>query len=224
MSTRPAKVGRPRAVSDAAPETSARDQILTAAAALFVDQGFGQTSTRAIAEAVGIRQASLYYHFAGKDEILVELLETSVRPSVDVAERFAADVGDDATRAAATLFALAHVDVGTLSSTPHNIGTLYLLPEVQDARYDEFRGERDRLQGVYGRLGALASPLAIPEPLIGSLLIQMVEVVIQLRRQGVAPESIDRRAIATSCLRMLGLGDDDVRAAASTGALLLPRP
>lgn len=48
-----------------------REEILDAAAGLFVDRGFEGTSTREIAEAVGIRQASVYYHFpSGKDEIL----------------------------------------------------------------------------------------------------------------------------------------------------------
>lgn len=227
---RPAKVGRPRAVSDAEPETSPREQILRAAAGLFVEQGFGATSTRAIAEAVGIRQASLYYHFAGKDEILAELLETSVRPSVEVASRLAERVGDDPELAASTLYALALVDVRTLAGTPHNIGTLYLLPEVQDPRYDAFRGERDHLQAIYGRLGAVArgagdpgawaleTPESPDEALLGAVLIQLVEVVIQLRRASTPAPGIDGPAIAASCLRLLGLDSRAVAAAAAAAA------
>lgn len=74
--------GRPRHVVSTS-AASPRDQVLDAAAELFVTRGFAATSTREIAEKVGIRQASLYYHFAGKDEILAELLQRSVRPTMD---------------------------------------------------------------------------------------------------------------------------------------------
>jgi AcrR family transcriptional regulator len=82
MSIRRTHPGRPRLVpsNTAAPP---REQVLHAAAQLFVTKGFAATSTREIADKVGIRQASLYYHFTGKDEILAELLERSVRPTVD---------------------------------------------------------------------------------------------------------------------------------------------
>lgn len=214
-----ARVGRPRAVSDIAPETSPRDQILGAAAALFVKQGIGSTSTRAIAEAVGIRQASLYYHFAGKDEILAELLAASVRPSLEFAQRLLADAGD----AAAALYALALVDIATLANDRHNIGTLYLSPEVQDARYDTFRAERGQLQAAYARLGRLAAGDApeIPadDDLLGTLLIQIVEVVIQLRRDG-AGDRIDAEALAAACLRLLGLSAEGIREASAAAGVL----
>jgi AcrR family transcriptional regulator len=37
---------------------------------MFTTAGYEATSMRAIAEALGIRKASLYYHFAGKEDIL----------------------------------------------------------------------------------------------------------------------------------------------------------
>ncbi len=213
---RPARPGRPRAVPDADPALSPRDQILDAAAALFVEHGVSATSTRAIAERVGIRQASLYYHFAGKDEMLAELLTTSVRPSLDLARDLDARV-PDAVPAATALAALVRSDVDTLSRTPHNVGVLYLLPEVQGERYDGFRADRQALQDVYGRLGALAaSPevtASITADQLGAILIQLVETVIQLRRAGEVGAA-DREAIAATCLRVCGLGAAEV-----TGAL-----
>ena len=72
-----------------------RAQILDAAAELFVRQGLAATTTRQIADRVGIRQASLYYHFAGKDEILLELLTQSVRPSLLLAATLESRCRDD---------------------------------------------------------------------------------------------------------------------------------
>lgn len=52
-----------------------RDQILEAALELFSVKGYEATSISQIADAVGIRKASLYSHFAGKQDILDTLIE-----------------------------------------------------------------------------------------------------------------------------------------------------
>lgn len=201
--------GRPRHVAEPAGATgSAREQILEAAAALFVEQGFAATSTRAIAERVGIRQASLYYHFAGKDDLLEELLDASVRPTLEVA----AELGSASSpqEAAAALEALVRADVHTLTSTPHNIGTLYLLPEVQQPRYEAFREAREELRRTYARLGAAIAGDDADSPAgrrRGEMLLQLVEVVIHQRRERTVTDD-DARALAEACLRLCGVPAD----------------
>ncbi|MEV7068112.1 helix-turn-helix domain-containing protein [Streptomyces collinus] len=225
MSIMRPRQGRPRHTPPSDPGTSAREQILDAAGALFVERGIASTSTRMIAERVGIRQASLYYHFATKEEILAELLATSVRPSLQMVERIQALVPESATPAAA-LYAVAAMDVRTLSRTPYNIGTLYLLPEVRTERFDAFRAERGRLQESYGTLGALAAAegvaRSLPAERLGELLIQLVEVVIQIRRSR-EPEAADTEVIASACLRLCGLGESEVAAARDESQVLLSR-
>lgn len=49
-------------------------QRLPAAAGLLADQGFEHTRVDEIAELTGVPRATLYYHFAGKEEILTHLL------------------------------------------------------------------------------------------------------------------------------------------------------
>lgn len=219
------RAGRPRAVPDAAPGLPPRDQILLAAAGLFVEQGFGGTSTRAIADAVGIRQASLYYHFAGKDDILAELLDRSVRPSAELARRLEEQAGPDPAASAAALYALAARDAELLARDPHNVGSLYLIPEVRDARFDDFRAQRDALAAVYGRLGWRAGMLApggdaVPEAVLGALLIQVVEVVIPLRRSAGDDLAIAPEVVAEAALRMVGLGPGAVREAGERASVV----
>jgi AcrR family transcriptional regulator len=55
-------------------DTGTRSQILLHAARLFGQRGYYGTSTRDIAQSVGIRQPSLFYHFAAKHVILAELV------------------------------------------------------------------------------------------------------------------------------------------------------
>ncbi|PND54861.1 TetR family transcriptional regulator [Mycobacterium sp. ENV421] len=62
--------------------TSTRGRILLAAASLFAQRGFFGTSTRDIADAVQIRQPSLFHHFEAKHAIYQSLVELDLGPSV----------------------------------------------------------------------------------------------------------------------------------------------
>jgi AcrR family transcriptional regulator len=55
-----------------------RQQIRDVAAGLFDRLGYRETSMDKIAEAVGIRKASLYYYFPSKDRLLVEMHEEMI--------------------------------------------------------------------------------------------------------------------------------------------------
>jgi AcrR family transcriptional regulator len=219
------RAGRPRLRPASNADVPPREEILDAAAGLFVSQGIATTTTRQIAGRVGIRQASLYYYFAGKDEILLELLTQSVRPSLQVAAMLEARCRDDP---AAGLYALALIDVRTLTRAPNNIATLYLVPEVQGEEFASFRAERSQLQAAYGRLGRAAAPAApsagLDETLIATLVMQVVESVIHLRRSGDLRDS-HAHDIAASCLRLIGLGAPEVaRARDAAGRLLAAAP
>jgi AcrR family transcriptional regulator len=192
------RVGRPRSLPSSS-TGSAREEILDASAALFAERGYAGTSTRSIAERVGIRQASLYYHFAGKDEILLELLETSVRPSLDFVDRIT-ELGSPEE----ALLALVETDVETLLASPHNIGALYLTHEVQDARFESFREHRAQLQQAYVALAAAIRP-GEDADFLGACCMQLVEMVIPMRRDG-EPGPDVARAIAAACLRVVAGG------------------
>jgi len=56
-----------------------RRQILDCAARIFRAKGYAAASLRDIADAVGMRTASMYYHFGSKDEIVAEVLNIAVR-------------------------------------------------------------------------------------------------------------------------------------------------
>ena len=215
------RAGRPRLRPASGAEVAPREEILDAAAELFVSQGIAATTTRQIADRVGIRQASLYYYFAGKDEILLELLIQSVRPSLRVAGELESRCRDDP---AAGLYALALMDVATLARAPHNIAILYLMPEVQAEKFESFQAERAQLQAVYGRLGQAASAgHGMDEALTATLLMQLVESVIQLRRVGELREGCGHE-IAAACLRLVGLGPAQVASARAAASGPAPRP
>ena len=74
-----AKGWRPPAVD----WSSTRGRILLEASVLFAQRGYFGTSTRDIAEAVRIKQPSLFHHFQAKHEIFRALVELDLAPSID---------------------------------------------------------------------------------------------------------------------------------------------
>ncbi len=57
-------------------QLAARERVLQAAERLFAEHGYAAVTLRDIAEALGIRQASLYYHApGGKEELFVQVTE-----------------------------------------------------------------------------------------------------------------------------------------------------
>lgn len=66
------------------------DEISDAAAHVFAGRGYHGTSTQAIADVLGLRQASLYYYFASKEAALELVCEKGVDGFLESAEKIAA--------------------------------------------------------------------------------------------------------------------------------------
>ncbi len=60
-------------------KNNTREEILEAALDFFSVNGYEATSISQLADAVGIRKASLYSHFASKQEILDTVIETTLK-------------------------------------------------------------------------------------------------------------------------------------------------
>jgi AcrR family transcriptional regulator len=60
--------GRTRA--DGSRSSDPRDEIIAAATRLFAEKGYADTTMKAVADAVGLRQPSVYYWFRNKEELL----------------------------------------------------------------------------------------------------------------------------------------------------------
>lgn len=143
-------VGRPRKNSPRRKGKTARDEILDASSELFTTQGFATTSTHQIAEAVGIRQASLYYHFPSKTKIFLTLLMGTVQPSLDLAK----DLAETDEPPTLKLWALVAAETRILLSSNWNIGRLYQLPVATSEEFREYHEARRELEEVFRSLAA----------------------------------------------------------------------
>ncbi|RVW07183.1 TetR/AcrR family transcriptional regulator [Prescottella agglutinans] len=198
--------GRPRLSTRKRPGATPRDEILDAAAELFTTRGFTGTSTRMIADAVGIRQASMYHHFDTKDDILAALLLGTVTAPVDCAERLVEACDDPVVR----LCALVLFDAGQLADSRWNLGALYLLPEVTTERFAEFRALRDDLMARYSAFARDArEAIGGPDcgPATTELPFRLVESTISARSDATAHGTtsvLTPHTVAAAALRTLG--------------------
>ncbi|MFI9173452.1 TetR/AcrR family transcriptional regulator [Streptomyces lincolnensis] len=201
------RVGRPRAAQRPDSGLEPREELLAAAAELFTSLGYAATSTRAVAERAGMRQASMYHYVSGKEELLALLLESTVTPSLAYARELLAD---DATPAEKRLWELCRADVEVLCGGSHNLGVLYLLPEVRDERFAGFHAVRDELKDAYRQLiAATAAGGALSKgalELRTDLVFGLIEGVILVRRSD--PDrsvSVFAEATADAALRIAGV-------------------
>ncbi|WP_405592486.1 TetR/AcrR family transcriptional regulator [Streptomyces sp. NBC_01190] len=209
------RVGRPRARQRPDSGMSPRDELLAAAAELFTTRGYTATTTRAVAERAGLRQASMYHYVGGKEDLLAELLESTVTPSLNLARTLLADT---ARPAEARLWELCRSDAELLCAGPHNLGALYLLPEVASPRFGGFHQARTALKSAYGRLlGATACCAALTPAELGlrtDLLFALIEGLILVHRSTpTRPVPLMAAAAADAALRIAGVAADDLAGA-----------
>ena len=74
--------GRPRKTPDERDDGNRRQALIMAAAALFRRKGFAATSTRDIAQSVGMHSGSPFYHFKSKDELLYAVMEAGMHSAI----------------------------------------------------------------------------------------------------------------------------------------------
>jgi len=60
-----------------------REEILQRASLLFYERGYGATSIRDIADAVGISSSTMYHHFANKQDVLYAIVSRFMSDFVD---------------------------------------------------------------------------------------------------------------------------------------------
>ena len=73
-----------------------REQLLAAAASVFARSGFHATSLESVADEAGFSRGAVYYNFADKEELFLELLDRRcAERAQDLREVFASTTGDD---------------------------------------------------------------------------------------------------------------------------------
>ncbi|MEO0023564.1 MAG: hypothetical protein RL196_5 [Actinomycetota bacterium] len=210
--------GRPRASTKSVSGFGTQEDLLRSAAQLFCEVGYSNTSTRAIADAAGVRQASIYHYFATKQDMLLVLLLQTVAPTLTTAERLLSTQAPAATK----LWALCFRDAKLLMQNEFNLGSLYLLPELNDPALADFHAQRQKLRGAYHSLVSQIEGQRVAEAGRSTdLVLALVESVIIQRRENRELDAIDLAPrIADAALRVLELSSEAILSARTQGVLL----
>jgi AcrR family transcriptional regulator len=124
-------------------ETDTRERILRSAAALLAKRGFHGTSTREVADVVGIRQPSLFHHFPSKHAILAELLDRDLGQSLERIRRYRASGAG--AGAATCLYAHLIEDAAALIRFPFDARGLYNDAVLEEEPLASQRAQREDL-------------------------------------------------------------------------------
>lgn len=116
-----------------------RHRILLEASRLFASRGYHGTSTRDIAEAVGIRQPSLFHHYATKQAIAEAVLAHDLEPSLAHVQQLAAADGSAAVR----LFRYVRAEIQRGMTSPFDLRGLYFTDVLDEPEFAEWSDKTD---------------------------------------------------------------------------------
>lgn len=72
-----------------------RQEILDATASSLATVGYTATTVKSIADSIGMQDASIYYHFSSKDELVGQVLDIGTSLAVDAVDRALAGLPDE---------------------------------------------------------------------------------------------------------------------------------
>lgn len=123
---------------------------IRAAASVFAENGFHGSSTRDIAERMGIKQGSLYYYFKSKEDALSEVCLYGVQ---DYAERMQAiAISDQSFEAKLTATVTSHLTKYREKNEAlrvYNAERLYLPATKREKLYQIGSGYRQQLETIF---------------------------------------------------------------------------
>jgi TetR/AcrR family transcriptional regulator len=173
----PRRIGRPRrdgrrVVGDPT------DEILAAAARLFGELGVGATTMARIAGEVGLRQASVYYYFRGRDEVAAALVARANVVPLELVARIEADGGSSP----AQLFRFVRGDVEALCALPFDINEIHRMAARDREAFAGYWDERNRLEQHLARIvrrGVRAGELRAVKPRLTALTVMANDEGVQ---------------------------------------------
>ncbi len=181
-----------------------RELILREASRLFAKKGYSATSTREIAEAVGVSQPSLFHHFDSKASILSELIGYNLAEPAEVAVALANHEGPASER----LFLYLRFDLTHILCCPYNLAGLD--PDVVLAgqklqywreRQQALRDARRRMIGEGITSGEFVSmPVDVAHHAVTGLILGVIKGF-----SGTPAENAEEIAESVACFVLRGL-------------------
>lgn len=124
------------------------EDILRAAGQLFAERGVAATTMTELAQAVGLRQSSLYYYFARKEEVVAALVARANVVPLELVERIDAEGGSPPAR----LYRFVRADAVAMCDLPFDIAEIHRIAARDRDGFGTYWKERRTLER---RLGSI---------------------------------------------------------------------
>jgi AcrR family transcriptional regulator len=178
-----------------------KEEILVAAARLFSRQGIGATRITDVADAIGVSAPSIYYHFAGLDDIVRALLDYVVEESAAFATASAGGPGTPARR----LHDLVAQHVGRLIAGPFDLWFVVGMRDADGSRYPSAAGQARSWRRAVARVvadGAAAGQFDPVDPELAVAAVSgLVYAALEERHRGRLVDPVDIADLAVRALR-----------------------
>ncbi len=200
-----------------------RERILVEASRLLAMKGYGGTTTRDIAAAVGISQPSLFFHFSTKLALVEELYRYDLVPAVQGMENLVVGAGS----AGAKLYAMISAEITRVIDSPYDMRAHISLEALDDpdlAAYRDLLNQFDDMTRLLIRTGQESGQFV---PGDSWLALQMVAGFLARANLFAAGDEIDRLShpeeAASLILRSLLAEPATLDAVRREAAELLPK-
>jgi AcrR family transcriptional regulator len=147
-----------------------RERILRESSLLFAERGYRATTTRQIAERVGIQQPSLFHHFASKAAIAGELLAWDFDHILPIAQQLAGQ----SERAPIRLYAYLLYDIDHLMNAPYNLAGIFTEDVMSDPVFGEWADKRSQLHSCVAQIIAAGVASGDLVPVVPRLVTEAV--------------------------------------------------
>jgi AcrR family transcriptional regulator len=193
------------AVSGAAPahRPSRRAEIIDAAVRVFGRQGFAASTVADVAEACGMVPAAVYYHFAGKDELLAAAVQSTADAMNEITGALRATGAPFDEHLAAVVrsvfeWADAHPDEAQL----FYLWSVGATPEVQEIRRAFFERHVRGAREVF--MTGSTPPAYDPELATRTAIAMSIETSVAWLSGDVFPEGTTRDEVVEALGRAVG--------------------
>ena len=188
-----------------------RGAIRQVAAERFFHQGYEATTVREIADDLDIRAASIYYHYPDKQQILFELIDSTMTLLTDGVRAAVAAEADAADQLVALV--VHHVALHALRPLEATLGETELR-SLTGERLDLAVAHRDAYEAIVVgvlRRGATTGALVAPDPKLAAYAVisMCTNVGIWFRPDGRLTLNEVAHAYATMAARLVGAAPPD---------------
>ncbi|WP_249692820.1 TetR/AcrR family transcriptional regulator [Stappia sp. WLB 29] len=142
---------RPKPQKKTKKALEARQVIMAAAARMMRERGYADTSLRDLAAEVGMKAGSLYYHFASKDELAIEVMRLGVQLVCDAVDEALARRPDAGPRERIVIALTVHLET-LLSASDFASAHIRCYPFVPEAVQQELLATRRNYDKVWSAI------------------------------------------------------------------------